>query len=80
MNHIAMKTRVVQFESIENSIDTTTVTKAVNEAIEFCKAQNVNECELDYNGHVFYLNKQSDLKEVLHTYLESVNHLRIKCL
>jgi len=52
----------------QNSQQITTPAKAVNEAIEFCIANKLTECELDYDGFLFDIEPTSDLREKLNDY------------
>lgn len=51
-----------------NSEKITTPVKAVKEAIEFCIINKLKECELDYGGHIFRINKDFNLRELINDY------------
>lgn len=63
-NYIEIQDQLIRLRKKE-SIGVTTPAKAINEAIEFCKVNNLTECELDYEGFLFDIEPTSDLKEKL---------------
>lgn len=63
-NYIEIQDQLIRLRKKE-SLEVTTPAKAINEAIEFCKVNNLTECELDYDGFLFDIEPTSDLKEKL---------------
>lgn len=66
-NFIKLKNQLIRLEKY-NSQQVTTPAKAINEAIEFCIANKLTECELDYDGFLFVIESTSDLREKLNDY------------
>lgn len=70
MKHIKIRDGLIRLIKKE-SVDKTTPAKAINEAIKFCKENNLTECELSYDGFLFYINQDSDLKRKVEIYYRS---------
>ena len=47
-----------------------TPTQAIHSAIEFCKENNLASCTLEYKGFTIFVDKESDLKELVNEYSE----------
>lgn len=63
-NYIEIQDQLIRLRKKE-SLGVITPAKAINEAIEFCKTNNLTECELDYEGFLFDIEPTSDLKDKL---------------
>lgn len=51
-----------------------TPTQAIQSAIEFCKENNLFGCTLEYKGFTMYIDKESDLKQLVNEYSEWAAH------
>lgn len=63
-NYIEIQDQLIRLRKKEN-LGITTPAKAINEAIDFCKTNNLTKCELDYEGFLFEIEPTSDLKDKL---------------
>lgn len=45
-----------------------TPTQAIHSSIEFCKEHGLFGCSLEYNGFTMYIDKESDLKQLVSEY------------
>ena len=63
---------VNQFIRLKNKPETTP-SRAINEAINFCIEHKISECELDYEGFLFDIEPDSDLKEKVSEYYRCKN-------
>jgi len=68
MRHIKFANQLIRLEGTSDKLDPTTVAKSVNAAINFCKENELDKCELDYNGFLFVIEPNSDLNGKLNEY------------
>jgi hypothetical protein len=49
-----------------------TVSKALHEAIDFCKTNMIDECELNFFGYIFEITPKSNFAEMQKEYMNSI--------